>query len=303
MTILSAQFTEDIRSTSQKNSDLLNAFRTDFTKIESQICSDSVLSTQLQACKASYECLKESLESVQPILNQLGTSAPSLTATQESLILDLKRFREELEESRVPAGNPVLEMELSSKFAENTQLQLRVHDMSSEMDNLRKQLEEVQTQSHQLHQSFSESESKRRAAEERNQQLKDEQAALKSEIDSIGQRIRDEAEKTRSIAMDQLAVQHQAEIEALQKQKNEMEHASAEVAAKHKAQCETEIRRLQKDKDDVEHSSARIAAQLKAEYDNEIGSLRKHKEDTEHACVELTAQLSGVQECMVRTVT
>lgn len=303
MTMLSVQFAEDIRSNTRINSDLLKSFQDEVTKVESQICPESMLLAQLQECSTSYGCLKERLENVHPALNQLNASTAALAATQDSLMLDMKTLREKLEEPQVPTSNPVLEMELSSKFAENTQLQLQIHDMSSEMDNLRKQLGEIRTQNQNLQQSFSESVSERQAAEEHNRHLEAEKLALKSEIDSAALKVQQEADAANSIAVKQLAAQHQNEIEALLKQKDDIENSAADIAAQLKTQYESQLATIQNENDDKKNASAKIAAEIKAEYEIKIGNLQKHKDDMGRASSDLTAQLSSVQECLVGIAT
>ncbi|KAJ5173344.1 hypothetical protein N7492_005937 [Penicillium capsulatum] len=298
VTMLSGQFTEDIRSNARTTSDLLNAFRKDLKGIESQICADSTLLQQLQIWNASYDRLREKFQEVEPKLNEFNITAALLNSNHNTLVHDMTSLQEKLNEPQVPTSNPVLEMELSSKFSENTQLQLRIHDMSSEIDKLRKQLGEAQAKSQDLERSLSNSNSRLQAAEERNKSLEAEQKVLKSEVEFTAKRIRDETDQERSAAVERLVSQHKTDIEHIRQEKDEKEHASAEMLAQLSNNFESQIAGLKKQKDNIEHASAGRMAQLKAQYEIEIEHLQLQKNDSGHAVTELTSQLSGVQDCL-----
>ena len=291
---MSAQFTEDVQSNNKNSANLAGAIRTDLEKIEGQFDYESPLFKQLRGCVTSHECLNERFGSVEPILNQLNTSVKLLTNTEGSLIQDLKGFGEKLTEAQMPTSNPVLEMELSSKFAENTQLQLQIHDISSEMDDLRKRLCSAETESQTLHQCVTDGTAKQQAMEERNQSLEGENLALRTEIKSTEQRVRREANEKSILLVSQMKTGHEKELQALQRQKDDMKHASDENTAKQITSTENRIR------EEVEKENAALIDQLKVQHGHELQTLQKEKDDMEHTSAELMVQQISATEKRTR---
>jgi chromosome segregation ATPase len=194
--------------------------------IERRLDADSTLLQQLENCESSYKSLNGRFATIEPTLNTLNTSVNSLTTTESSLLGDLNGFCKQLAEAQVQPPKAGLELELSNKFAENTQLQLRLQKISLEAESLRQGLGERESQTLVLQQSLAEATAECQNLETRNHRIETEKLAMQGEATLVEQRIRHEFTAEKSIATDSIRNEYEQRLEALQKEKNDLESGS-----------------------------------------------------------------------------
>lgn len=197
--------------------------------IESHLGADSQLIQQLAECSTSYGWLKGKLETVEPTLDNLSTSVGVMLDSGSNLVRQFGDFGKKLEEAQIPKGNPELERGLVEKFAENTQLQLGLQKMSSEIDSLKQLAKGKDAEIEILQQSLTNARERIKTAEDRNQVLEIEKTALKGEMELTSQRIRHELTSVNATSRDQMKAQYEARLQTLQAEKDELEKG-AELA-------------------------------------------------------------------------
>lgn len=191
--------------------------------IESHLGPNSTLSQRLAECDTSYGWLKDKLGAVEPTLANLNASVEVMLTSGSNLARQFGDFGTKLEEARIPQGNPELDRQLAEKFAENTQLQLGLQKLSSEVDSLKKLASEKDAKIEHLQQSLLNAKQMHKASEGRNQALEIEKTALKGEMELRDQSIRHELATEHGISQNQMKAQYEQRLQALQAEKNGLE--------------------------------------------------------------------------------
>lgn len=191
--------------------------------IESHFGANSHLVQQLADCRTSYGWLKGKLEAVEPTLDNLSTSAGVIIDSGRNLTQQFKDFGEKLEEAQITKGSQDSERRLTGLFAENTQLQLRLQKLCSEIESLEQLGSEKDARSGELLQSLTEARQKYRAAEDRIRGLEVEKTAMKGEMDLRDQRARHELAMVNANSQDQMKAQYERRLQTFQAEKDELE--------------------------------------------------------------------------------
>jgi chromosome segregation ATPase len=226
---MSIQFTASVETSTMINSSMSEKIRENVHLIERNLGTESMLLKQLASCESSYGNLNERLATVEPTLDTLNTSVRSLTAVESSLLGDLSGFCEKLAEAQIPSAQPGLELELSNKFSENTQLQLQLQAVSSEAETLRQRLGENETQTNTLRQSLAEATAGCKKAENDICRIENERLAMKCEFALTEQKIRQRLDQEKATATDRIKHEYEEKLQTLQKEKNDLENGSEEV--------------------------------------------------------------------------
>ncbi|CAG8216588.1 unnamed protein product [Penicillium salamii] len=202
---LAGQFTSDIDRSNEMTKSVFQGLQEGLQSVESNLGPYSSLVKQLANNESCYNSLQQQVQAVEPIFGSLGGSIKAVEATEASLICALQSFGQMLSAASIPAGNPVLEKELTAKFAENTQLQLRLQQISSEIDSLRMQVGSKTSENMQLQQTLTESMSRfeheikeLETANIRTRQKADElesQLIIKTQSEHLKEEAKKEAEK------------------------------------------------------------------------------------------------------------
>lgn len=191
--------------------------------IESHFGANSHLVQQLADCRTSYGWLKEKLETVEPTLDNLSTSVGIIMDSGRNLTGQFEDFGKKLEEVQITQGSHDSERRLMELFAENTQLQLRLQKLSSEIDSLKQLDSEKDAKSEGLRQSLIEAKQKDRAAEDRIRRLEMEKTAMMGEMELRDQRTRHELATVNAKSQDQMKAQYEKRLQTLQAEKDELE--------------------------------------------------------------------------------
>lgn len=226
---ISVRFAENVEKSTKVNTSVSHKVHENMQLIECHFGSESTLFTQLEQCENSNENLKERFDIMRPTLNSLDISVQDLKTAESNLIQDLKGFGEKLAEAQIPANNPVLEIELSHKMTENTQLQLQLHEASSKIDSLRQQLCEMEAALSKARGSLTEATAERQRAEDRNKRLEIEKLALQGETARAEERIRQELEKENVALREQLKSEHEQKLQSIQTEKDVLEQESEDL--------------------------------------------------------------------------
>ena len=233
---MSTQFTGDIEVSTRSNTDVSKAVQEALRTIESHLGTDSDINKRLCSQQLSYERLKERLEIVEPTLTKLDYSVESLIDTERNLVQGIADFDKKLNEAQFPAGNPILEKDLTLKYAENTQLQLRLQEAMSDIKSLEQQLFASKATNENLKQSVTDANAQRQTAADLNRQLESEKQNMQRELGSTERRLRAELDEKHNSIVDQINRQHQNELDRLNSQlqdvvqnRNELEESIAEL--------------------------------------------------------------------------
>ena len=197
--------------------------------IESHLGSDSALFQQLAEFTGSHEWLKDKLGAVEPTLDNLSASVKVMLDSGGNLVRQFGDFGKMLEQAQVPKGNPDLERQLTEKFAENTQLQLGLQKLSSEINSLKQLTSKKDTKIEGLQRSLAEAGRKFKAAEDRNQVLEIEKTALKGEMELMDQSIRHEMSIEHAASGNQMKVQYEERLHTLQAEKDAAKVATTQM--------------------------------------------------------------------------
>ncbi|KAJ5525359.1 hypothetical protein N7494_012009 [Penicillium frequentans] len=226
---LSSQFTDNVEGGIKINNGVAKTLHKKFQAIEHHFGPSSPVMRRLSECDDSCVALKSKFEVVEPTLDALGLTAKALTLTEDTLVQGLAKFGQKLADAQLLASNPGLEVELASKFAENTQLQIKIHDLGSKLDNLQQTLQEKETLILDTQGALMEITEKQQKSECQNKQLETEKTDLRQQFEDTEQRIRQELSKKNAELMEKMITDHQAEILEFQKEKNEVEEVSGSL--------------------------------------------------------------------------
>jgi chromosome segregation ATPase len=196
---------------------------------ETHLGTDSALFQQLAECSASHGWLKDKLGTVEPTLDNLSASVKVMLDSGGNLVQQFGDFGNKLEQAQVPKGNPELERQLTEKFAENTQLQLGLQKVTTEIDSLKQLASKKDAKIENLQQSLASARRNFKDTEDRNQVLEIEKMALKGEMELMDQRIRHELATEHATFGNQMKVQYEERLHTLQAEKDELEKTAKVV--------------------------------------------------------------------------
>ncbi|KAJ6095914.1 hypothetical protein N7486_006660 [Penicillium sp. IBT 16267x] len=262
---LSSQFTNNVEGGIKINNGVVKTLQKRFQEIECHFGPSSPVIKGLSQFDTSCAALKTKFEKIEPTLDALDTSAKALAMTEDNLVQDLAIFGKKLGDAQLPASNPGLEVELASKFAENTQLQIRLHDLVSELDTLKQSLCEKERFVQDAQEALVEITAKQQKTECQNKQLETEKAALRLQFEDNEQRIRQELGRQNAELMDKMKTDHQAEIHVFQKEKDGMEEVSGKLIIQLGGIQTSLLQETEQHIQDLERSEAESKAQLEAQ--------------------------------------
>jgi predicted nucleic acid-binding Zn-ribbon protein len=198
--------------------------------MESHLGADSQIFQYLTDCYTSYGWLTDKLGAVEPTLENLNASVKVMLDSESKLAQQFDDFGKKLEQAQASSkGNPELEKQLADKFSENTQLQLGLQKMASEVDSLKQLASEKDATIQKMQQSLSDARERFRAAEARNQGLEIEKTALKGEMELRDQRFRHELATEHTSSQNQMNAQYEQQLRTLQAEKNDLEKSAEQV--------------------------------------------------------------------------
>lgn len=191
--------------------------------IEGNLGPYSSIFKQLANSESCYGSLQQKLQIIEPMLDSLGGSIKAVGLTETDLVRGLENFGQKLSEAQIPAGNPVLEMEIANKFAENTQLQLQLQEISIEVESLRKQLANKSSENEHLQHALTETVASEQASKNQNARLEIEKTALGSELQLFEQRIREELDAASIELQGQMKAKFEEQVQGLETEKAKLE--------------------------------------------------------------------------------
>ncbi|KAJ5583456.1 hypothetical protein N7535_002076 [Penicillium sp. DV-2018c] len=260
---LAAQVASDVGRSTEMNKSVFQALQDALQAIDTNLGPYSSIFKQLANSESCYEDLQRQLQIVEPMLGSLGASVKAVESTETELVRDLETFGQKLSEARIPAGNPVLEMEISNKFAENTQLQLRLQEISIETETLRTQLAKTSAENQHLQDVLTEKATNEQTFKSKSARLEIENTALQGELQMLEQRLRDE------LGNDSIKLQNEM--------KTKFEGQARELEAE-KLELKKDCDRLQAQVTSVQHSLVETVAAAEnqgREKDFELQETRK----------------------------
>lgn len=228
LTSLSTGFTENVATGIKANIDLSAQMREDWQSVRVLLGPDSTLVKQLDGCMSWCRDLSQNVATIEPSLSALHGSVVSLAATEASLEHDLKDFGEKLAKAQISTNQPGLEKELLAKFAENTQLQLQLQELSSERDSLQRELHTKATETENIRISSAEMSRKLQETETRIQQLESDKLTLQSEVALAEQRTQEERDKSIT-SKEQTKAQYERQFQRLQQEKDDLQKGTDEL--------------------------------------------------------------------------
>jgi SMC interacting uncharacterized protein involved in chromosome segregation len=163
------------------------------------------------------------------MLGSLGISVKAVEATETDLIHGLQNFSQMISEARIPAGHPILEKEIVTKFDENTQLQLQLQQISIEVESLRKQVNCKASENQHLQQALTETVTNEQVSKSQVSRLEIEKTALRGELEMLGQRIREELNTASRKSQDAIKDKFEHQIHILETSKTRLEQDSDDL--------------------------------------------------------------------------
>ncbi|KAJ5899355.1 hypothetical protein N7495_004099 [Penicillium taxi] len=258
--------------------------------IEQHLGPESPFSKQVALLDNAHKALTGKLETFEPGVGRLDTSIKDLRVTETDLVEYLKEIGQKLNASQFPPSRPVLEMELAGKFAENTQLQLQLHESTSKTDHLQKEVLEMKTVIEELQQLNKGTIARLQAAHELTMSLEDEKAAFSCELKMAEEKFQKEVDE-KNMALTQLKAQHEIQLKNLRAEQDERRIA---LKSELKAQNEIQLNSLRNEKEEKNIA----LTQLKVQYEAQLNSLRKEKYDLEKASEGFIPRLQKIQKSL-----
>ncbi|KZN85011.1 hypothetical protein EN45_091790 [Penicillium chrysogenum] len=231
---LAGQVTSDVERSTEMSKNVSQALQETLQAIEGNLGPHSSLFKQLSNSESCYGNLQQQLQIVGPMLDSLGGSIKAVGITETDLVRGLETFGQKLSEARIPAGNPVLEMEVSNKFAENTRLQLQLQEISTEVESLREQLANKSSENQHLQHALAETVANEQASKSQNARLEIEKTALQVELQLLEQRVREELSAASIKCQDQMKAKFEEQVQYLEaemmKQETDVNNLQTELA-------------------------------------------------------------------------
>ncbi|CAG7938436.1 unnamed protein product [Penicillium nalgiovense] len=245
---LTGQVTSDVERSTETSKNVFQALQEALQAIEGYLGPHSSISKQLANSESCYGNLQQQLQIVGPMLDSLGGSIKAVGITETDLVHGLETFGQKLSEARIPAGNPVLEMEISNKFAENTKLQLQLQEMSTEVESLRKQLANRSSENQHLQHALTETVANEQVSKSQTARLEIEKTALRGELQLLEQRVREELGAASTKLQDQMKAEFEEQVQGLETEKRKLEtdinNLQAELANVRSSLLEESQRRI-----------------------------------------------------------
>lgn len=231
LTRLSVQFSDSVDEGATANSNASKTIQDSLGEIDKHFGLDSLLIKRLALAERLHQALVTRIQSVDPKLSIICDSFNSLCDREDKLTTGLEEFTKKLAETQIPTGNPVLELEISKKFDQNTQLQVQVHNLSTEVDSLQKQLQDSGSSAEKYRESHEETQTALQAREMQIAQLQTENLALQGDIEITKIEMKERLDKT-SLDLQEMQNEQEMKLMNLQKEKEEIEEASTDLIKK-----------------------------------------------------------------------
>lgn len=228
---MSTHFITSVETSTAVNSSVSDKVQGNLQLIEQHLGTESTLLKQLGNCESSSENLRDNITAIEPTLRTLDISVRSLETTESILLDGLSGFSEKLAEAQIQPASLGLELELSNKFAENTELQLRLQALSLEAEFLQQRLRETEAQVYTLNNSLKEETAERQKVENHSHKIETEKLAIQGELVLAEQKIRQELDKEKTTATDEIRHEYEQNLQTLQREKEDLENGSEEVLA------------------------------------------------------------------------
>ncbi|KAJ6182189.1 hypothetical protein N7485_000831 [Penicillium canescens] len=228
---LAGRLAKGVETNMDVSNGLSRTFQEGLRFIEGKLGPGSSLCKQLASSETRYGHLQENLEGIEPMISSLNASVKATMATETDLVHCLEIFGQRLAEAQIPAGNPVLEMEVSTKFAENTQLQLELQNVSIELGSLRKQLSNRASENEHLQHALAEAVTNEQASKSQNSRLEIEKTALRGELQLVEQKVREDLNIASTKSQDRLKANFERQIQGLEAANAKLETHSDQLTS------------------------------------------------------------------------
>ncbi|OQE46870.1 hypothetical protein PENCOP_c001G05149 [Penicillium coprophilum] len=228
---LAGQVASDVDRSTEMSKNVFQALQEALRAIESNIGPYSSIFKQLASSESCYGNLQQQLQIFEAMLGSLEASIKAVGMTETDLACGLETFSQKLSEAQIPAGNPVLEMEVSKKFAENMQLQLQLQEISLEVESLRKQLASKSSENQDLQHALTDAVTNEQASKGENSRLEVEKTALQGELELLEQRTREELGAASTKLEGQMKARFQEQVQGLETERARLEKYSSNLQA------------------------------------------------------------------------
>ncbi|KAJ5835874.1 hypothetical protein N7447_001900 [Penicillium robsamsonii] len=241
---LAGQVTSNVDRSTEMSKNVFQALKEALQTIEGNLGPYSSIFKQLANSESCYGNLQQQLQIVQPMLDGLDASIKAVGTTETDLVRGLETFSQKLSEARIPAGNPILEIEISKKFDENTQLQLQLQEISLEVESLRKHLASKSSENQHLQHALTGAVTNEQASKSQNARLEIEKTALQGELQLLEQRIREELHAASIKVQGQIKAKLEEQIQGLETENSKLgrdfSNLQAQLANVQRSLTETE---------------------------------------------------------------
>ncbi|KAJ5090154.1 hypothetical protein N7532_008838 [Penicillium argentinense] len=219
------------KSVTNANVDVSHSIQENTRLIGVELGPASKVVEQLGLCNKSHEALMNTLGVVSPTLSELDTSVKTLAAGGNHLVHELKNFGTRLDEIQLHANNQELATELSAKFSENTQLQIRLHDTCSDLENIRVKLHEREAENQKLERLVTESGAKCQSLEHQKMQVEAENTCLKRQVESSKEDARKLIDEEIASSRTGMQDEYEEQLRVIRQEKGKIETSSEMLAS------------------------------------------------------------------------
>lgn len=228
MDSITAQLTKEIEKGSEANGNMVNVLQVHLRNIEDGLGSDSALFKKLAVNDQLCGSLYEKLDLVGPNIFNLTSCLNGLEEKETSLSQQMEELGRSLAAQK-PDEEAVLTPEIIGYMTENTRLQLRVQEISAELNSKDENLKIKEMESDNMKDSLAGARTKVQEAEDRATQLESETTSLREKINSIETNVREELNRASVVSRDQIKARFEQQIHKLLKEKSDIENDAGNV--------------------------------------------------------------------------
>ncbi|KAI9925230.1 hypothetical protein MW887_006150 [Aspergillus wentii] len=228
MDSITAQLTKEFEKGSEANGNMVNVLQVHLRNIEDGLGSDSALFKKLAVNDQLCGSLYEKLDLVGPNIFNLTSCLNGLEEKETSLSQQMEELGRSLAAQK-PDEEAALTPEIIGYMTENTRLQLRVQEISAELNSKDENLKIKEMESDNMKDSLVGARTKVQEAEDRATQLESETTSLREKINSIETKVREELNRASVVSRDQIKARFEQQIHKLLKEKSDIENDAGNV--------------------------------------------------------------------------
>ncbi|RAH79910.1 hypothetical protein BO86DRAFT_280657, partial [Aspergillus japonicus CBS 114.51] len=253
-------------------------------KVTSQIASESTLAEQISMHTEHFGGLKEALERLLPLTDQLNCSIDALRDNQARLCGQMEQFEADLGEARTLKNAEAAALELTRHELEKAQIEGRMQKVVAESEAMAEKLRAKDLENKAIQSSLLKAESRTQEIESCVIKLEAEVVALKDAVNQESQ-VREELGRASVIAREQIKARYEQQHRDLLKEKADLAQS---------------VELLQMQLDDTKSSFVRCPFPVSRSCELTIYRMSSRFHETKNMPIELDSKTKEVEELTCR---